>query len=124
MMDHESSPDFLARRAAVLMLFTHTVRTAKRFVPTAANYFCHVNRASIETAVREAKGDEAALQVKAAAKKTEAAIIAECLVADAGWLPGPLRFAEPAPIDEDDFEDSGHDDETDQLVDEFPEAAD
>ncbi|SDF02548.1 chromosome partitioning protein, ParB family [Bradyrhizobium brasilense] len=96
----------------------------KWFVPTAANYFGHINRARIESAVGQAKDDEAAMQVRAAAKKTEAAIIAERLVADVGWLPEPLRFAEPAPIDEDDLEDDGHDDETDQLVDEFPEAAD
>ncbi|TIS70941.1 MAG: hypothetical protein E5W94_33695, partial [Mesorhizobium sp.] len=51
------------------------------FETTGDSYFKHVNRTTIELAVAEAKGREAGLSVKAAAKKTEAVMIAERLVA-------------------------------------------
>ncbi|MER8768250.1 hypothetical protein NKJ36_05445 [Mesorhizobium sp. M0142] len=42
---------------------------AKWFEPTGDSYFSHINRQSIEAVIREAKGDQAALAVKAAGKK-------------------------------------------------------
>ncbi|TIT75259.1 MAG: chromosome partitioning protein ParB, partial [Mesorhizobium sp.] len=42
------------------------------FETTGDSYYKHVNRTTIELAVAEAKGREAGLSVKAAAKKTEA----------------------------------------------------
>lgn len=69
------------------------VDMSKWFEPTGDSYFRHVNRTTIELAVAEAKGDEAALAVRAAAKKTEAVAIAQRLVAGSGWLPSPVRVA-------------------------------
>ncbi|MER9629592.1 ParB/RepB/Spo0J family partition protein [Mesorhizobium sp. M0296] len=63
------------------------------FGTTGDSYFKHVNRTTIELAVAEAKGREAELSVKAAAKKTEAVMIAERLVAGSGWIPAPVRIA-------------------------------
>lgn len=91
------------------------------FVPTAANYFSHVSRAAIEAAVSEARGEEAAMQVKAASKKAEAAALAERLVAGSGWLPEPLRLA--GPVDPDDFEDYGDEDNAGELDGEFDDTA-
>ncbi|MER8400465.1 hypothetical protein [Mesorhizobium sp. M1348] len=42
---------------------------AKWFESTGDSYFSHINRQSIEAVIREAKGDQAALAVKAAGKK-------------------------------------------------------
>jgi ParB family chromosome partitioning protein len=81
-----------------------------RFTPTAANYFGRINRAAIEDAVRGARGEEAAAEVKAATKKAEAAAIAERLVAGSGWLPAQMRFAEPAAITNDEFTDDASED--------------
>ena len=50
------------------------------FTPTGASYFQHLNRAGIEAAVIEAKGADAALKVRAAAKKSEAVNLAERLL--------------------------------------------
>ncbi|TIQ85216.1 MAG: hypothetical protein E5X64_34480 [Mesorhizobium sp.] len=65
----------------------------------------------------EAKGREAGLSVKAAAKKTEAVMVAERLVAGSGWMPAPVRIAaadEVRPVEqESDIEDN----------EQFPEAA-
>ncbi|RWK68284.1 ParB/RepB/Spo0J family partition protein [Mesorhizobium sp.] len=63
------------------------------FETTGDSYFKHVNRTTIELAVAEAKGREAGLSVKAAAKKTEAVMVAERLVAGSGWIPAPVRIA-------------------------------
>jgi ParB family transcriptional regulator, chromosome partitioning protein len=63
------------------------------FETTGDSYFKHINRTTIELAVAEAKGREAELSVKAAAKKTEAVTIAERLVAGSGWIPAPVRIA-------------------------------
>lgn len=60
---------------------------------TADSYFNHINRQSITLAVTEAKGEDAGLAVKAAAKKTEAVLIADRLVKGTGWLPAPIRIA-------------------------------
>lgn len=74
----------------------------RHFKPTATNYFGRISRVAIEDAVREARGEDAAAQVRAAGKKAEAAAMAERLVAGSGWLPAHLRFAEPAAITNDD----------------------
>lgn len=63
------------------------------FETTADSYFNHINRQSIALTVAEAKGEDAGLAVKAAAKKTEAVLIADRLVKGTGWLPAPIRIA-------------------------------
>lgn len=63
------------------------------FETTGDSYFKHVNRTTIELAVAEAKGNEAELSVRAAAKKSEAVTIADRLVAGTGWIASPLRIA-------------------------------
>jgi ParB family chromosome partitioning protein len=63
------------------------------FETTADSYFSHINRQSIAVAVTEAKGEDASLAVKAAAKKSEAVLIADRLVKGTGWLPAPVRIA-------------------------------
>ncbi|RWD10458.1 MAG: ParB/RepB/Spo0J family partition protein [Mesorhizobium sp.] len=87
------------------------------FETTGDSYFKHVNRTTIELAVAEAKGREAELSVKAAAKKTEAVMIADRLVAGSGWIPAPVRIAaadEVRPVEQEtDVEDN----------EQFPEAA-
>ncbi|BBD41441.1 chromosome partitioning protein ParB (plasmid) [Aminobacter sp. Y103A] len=72
------------------------VNMTKWFEPTGDSYFSHINRQSIEAVIREAKGDQAALAVKAAGKKLEAVGIAERMVVDSGWLPEPVRISIPA----------------------------
>ncbi|WP_292464759.1 ParB/RepB/Spo0J family partition protein [Mesorhizobium sp.] len=84
------------------------------FETTGDSYFKHVNRTTIELAVAEAKGREAGLSVKAAAKKTEAVMIAERLVAGSGWIPDPVRIAAA-----DEARPAEHETENEQ----FPEAA-
>lgn len=74
------------------------------FKPTGAGYFQHISRSDIEPAVAEAKGDEAALKVRAAGKKSEAVTIAERLVDGSGWLPVPVRI----PVAEAEAEESGN----------------
>lgn len=69
------------------------VNMTKWFEPTGDSYFSHINRQSIEAVIREAKGDQAALAVKAAGKKLEAVGIAERMVVDSGWLPEPVRIS-------------------------------
>lgn len=86
------------------------------FETTGESYFKHVNRTTIELAVAEAKGRDAELSVKAAAKKTEAVTIADRLVAGSNWLPAPVRIAAG--------EAQAVEDQTDIEDDEqFPEAA-
>jgi ParB family chromosome partitioning protein len=63
------------------------------FETTGDSYFKHVNRTTIELSVAEARGSEAELSVRAAAKKSEAVAIADRLVAGTGWIPSPLRIA-------------------------------
>jgi ParB family chromosome partitioning protein len=58
--------------------------------PTVDNYLGRVTKARILEAVREAKG-EAAVQLIDHLKKGDMAKEAERLLADAGWLPEPLR---------------------------------
>ncbi len=71
---------------------------------------------TVKLAVAEAKGRDAELSVKAAAKKTEAVTIADRLVAGSNWLPAPVRIAA--------CEAQAVEDQTDIEDDEqFPEAA-
>ncbi|RWD51647.1 MAG: ParB/RepB/Spo0J family partition protein [Mesorhizobium sp.] len=63
------------------------------FETTGDSYFKHVNRTTIELTVAEARGSEAELSVRAAAKKSEAVMIADRLVAGTGWIPAPVRIA-------------------------------
>ncbi|RWJ21202.1 MAG: chromosome partitioning protein ParB [Mesorhizobium sp.] len=63
------------------------------FETTGDSYFKHVNRTTIELSLAEARGSEAELSVRAAAKKSEAVTIADRLVAGTGWIPSPLRIA-------------------------------
>jgi len=62
--------------------------------PTAANYLGRVTKSRIVEAVREALGDEKA-QLIDHLKKADMAKEAERLLADTGWLPEPLRPADP-----------------------------
>ena len=62
--------------------------------PTVANYLGRVTKSRIVEAVREALGEEKA-QLIDHLKKPEMAKEAERLLADAGWLPEPLRSADP-----------------------------
>ncbi|MDW9906072.1 chromosome partitioning protein ParB [Sinorhizobium meliloti] len=63
------------------------------FETTGDSYFKHVNRTTIELSVAEARGSDAELSVRAAAKKSEAVTIADRLVAGSGWIPAPVRLA-------------------------------
>ncbi|MDX0840594.1 hypothetical protein GOD96_32780 [Sinorhizobium medicae] len=63
------------------------------FETTGDSYFKHVNRTTIELSLAEARGSEAELSVRAAAKRSEAVTIADRLVAGTGWIPSPLRIA-------------------------------
>lgn len=69
------------------------VRMTDWFETGAESYFKHINRQSIALAVAEAKGEDASLAVKAAAKKTEAVLIADRMLEGTGWLPAPIRIA-------------------------------
>jgi ParB family chromosome partitioning protein len=62
--------------------------------PTVANYLGRVTKSRIIEAVREALGEEKA-QLIDHLKKPEMAKEAERLLADKGWLPEPLRSADP-----------------------------
>ncbi|WP_018387543.1 ParB/Srx family N-terminal domain-containing protein [Ancylobacter sp. FA202] len=63
--------------------------------PTVDNFLGRVTKARILQAVGEAKGPRAAERI-AHLKKGDMAHEAEALLADTGWLPEPLRAAEPA----------------------------
>ncbi len=62
--------------------------------PTVANYLGRVTKSRIIEAVREALGEQKA-QLIDHLKKPEMAKEAERLLADTGWLPEPLRSADP-----------------------------
>lgn len=63
---------------------------AAGWTPTAENYLSRVTKARILAAVREARGEVAALRIDTL-KKPEMAAQAEQLLMGAGWLPEPLR---------------------------------
>lgn len=65
---------------------------ASWYQPTAESCFTHLNRNSIQVAVTEAAGEQAASAVASAKKKAEAVIIAERLVKDTNWLPKYVRI--------------------------------
>jgi len=67
---------------------------AAGFRPTVDNYFGRVTKARILEAVREGAGERAA-QLIDHLKKDDMAREAERLLADTGWLPEPLRLADP-----------------------------
>lgn len=67
---------------------------ASWYQPTAESCFKHLNRKSIEIAVTEAAGEQAASAVISAKKKAEAVVIAERLVKDTNWLPKYVRIAQ------------------------------
>ncbi len=62
--------------------------------PTVGNYLGRVTKSRIVEAVREALGEEKALLIDHL-KKADMAKEAERLLADTGWLPEPLRPADP-----------------------------
>jgi ParB family chromosome partitioning protein len=66
--------------------------------PTVDNYLGRVTKPRILEAVREAKGEQSA-QLIDHLKKGEMAKEAERLLDGTGWLPEPLRLAEPANAD-------------------------
>ncbi len=76
------------------------INIADWFTTTGDNYLSRINRQGIEQAVTEAKGEQKALAVKVASKKTEAVTIADRLLEGTNWIPAPLRIA-PAlvPVD-------------------------
>ncbi|RVH08714.1 ParB/RepB/Spo0J family partition protein [Sinorhizobium meliloti] len=86
------------------------------FETTGDSYFKHVNRTTIELSVAEARGSDAELSVRAAAKKSEAVTIADRLVAGTGWIPAPVRIA-PAELEQEFESESIAEDE------QFPQAA-
>jgi ParB family chromosome partitioning protein len=62
----------------------------KWFAPTALNYFSRVGRATIVSAMAEAKGTPAKPSWDKL-KKPALAALAEREIASTGWLPQPLR---------------------------------
>ena len=62
--------------------------------PTVGNYLGRVTKSRILEAVREGAGERAA-QLIDHMKKSDMAKEAERLLADSGWLPEPLRLADP-----------------------------
>lgn len=74
--------------------------------PSVANYLGRVTKSRIVEAVREACGEEKA-QLIDHLKKPEMAKEAERLLADTGWLPEPLRLADPDAISTDASETGG-----------------
>lgn len=64
------------------------------FETTGGSYFMHLNRSSIQAAVAEVRGADFAEGI-AAMKKPEAVDFAHKAVKGTGWLPAPIRIAEP-----------------------------
>ena len=105
------SPHTIERRLAhgnVLAQAVGLDLVAAGWHPTAENYFGKVTKARIVEAVTEGKGSEAAARIEHL-KKPDMAREAEQLMADAGWLPEPIRMpplasqpelaAAPEPVD-------------------------
>ncbi|WP_186169610.1 ParB/RepB/Spo0J family partition protein [Burkholderia gladioli] len=59
--------------------------------PTRETFLDQVPKAVIQSALEEAGASDAARKAVGAAKKAEAAELAELELRDSGWLPGPLR---------------------------------
>lgn len=62
------------------------------FKSTGEYYPSRISRPTIGTAVAEARGEQKALAVKAAKKKTEAVTIADRLLEGSSWPPIPLSI--------------------------------
>ncbi|PRD49813.1 hypothetical protein DEV92_11977 [Phyllobacterium myrsinacearum] len=108
------------------------IEMASWYRPTAEGCFTHLNRNSLQVAVTEAAGQQAASAVVSAKKKAEAVVVAERLVKDTNWLPKYVRIEQPnannvADLESiDDIEDDGEIDpsETGDLdADAFEQAA-
>lgn len=63
------------------------------FTTTADNYLSRLNRQAIEQAVTEAAGEQKAMAVKAASKKTEAVSIAARLLEGTNWIPASVHIS-------------------------------
>lgn len=59
--------------------------------PTVESFLAQVPRAVVVTALQEAGASDDAIKAARAAKKADAATLAEGVLRDTGWLPGPLR---------------------------------
>ncbi len=79
--------------------------------PTVGNYLGRVTKPRILEAVREGAGERAA-QLIDHMKKGDMAKEAERLLADSGWLPEPLRLADPECATGSDLADQGSEDTT------------
>jgi ParB family chromosome partitioning protein len=79
--------------------------------PTVGNYLGRVTKPRILEAVREGAGERAA-QLIDHMKKGDMAKEAERLLADSGWLPEPLRLADPEYATGSDLADQGSEDST------------
>lgn len=86
---YNSRPRALAH-ADILATTLGLDMAAAGWTPTADAYLARVTKARILEAVREAKGEDAAVRI-AGLKKPEMAAAAENLLAGTGWLPEPLR---------------------------------
>lgn len=77
--------------------------------PTVDGFFGRVTKSRIMQAVREGCGEAQAVMIEHL-KKGDMATQAEALLADAGWLPEPLRTAgvSLAHVDPIDIADNGH----------------
>lgn len=98
------------------------------YQPTASNCFSNMNRAMIQAAVAEARGDEFAKGV-GDMKKNDAAAYAEKTVKGTGWLPAPLVLStasQDQPVvgqdDDQDVDDEDVQSATAEII-QFPEAA-
>ncbi|ACL62434.1 ParB/RepB/Spo0J family partition protein [Methylobacterium nodulans] len=87
-LPHDSRPAAIAHGHRVAELVG--LAMARHWEPTAANFFGKVTKSRILSAVREARGEQAA-QLIDHLKKADMAREAERLLAGSGWLPQPLR---------------------------------
>jgi ParB family chromosome partitioning protein len=94
------TPRRLAHADTLARAVNLDMAAAAGWKPTVDNYLGRVPKARILEAVREAKG-KASSQLMEHLKKPEMAKEAERLLADTGWLPEPLRAAEPQVADAD-----------------------
>jgi ParB family chromosome partitioning protein len=90
--------------------------TAVGWAPRVENYLGRVPKARILEAVREAKGERSA-QLIDHLKKGDMAVEAERLLADAGWLPEPLRTPDAVAADAPSVETEGGLEELPEFLD-------
>lgn len=84
-----------AHRGAQALSRVTGLDMASWWSPSAAGFLAHVPKARLVEIVAEAVSAEAAAPL-AALKKAEAVARAEALLTGSGWLPEPLRIANPA----------------------------